>query len=362
MTAPAVEAPRPVPGRRPLRRRGVSGVWRGRLVLVTAVGLVALVLVAALNTGRGDFAIPVGDVLSVLAGGGERAQRFVVLELRLPRTFVGVLVGAALALSGAITQTASRNALASPDLLGVTEGASAAAVVFIVLGSGAAAAGAASSPVGVPLAALAGGVAMALLMYGLAWRRGIDGYRLILVGVGLGAVAEAITSWMLVRANVQEAGRAVAWLVGSLNARGWEHVVPVGIALAVLVPVALLLGFGLGVLQLGDDAARGLGLRVDLTRSLLLLVAFALAAVATASAGPIGFVALVVPQICLRLTRSARPPLLTSAVYGALLLVGSDLVTRTLLPTELPVGLVTAAIGAPYLIWLLVRGDTASRS
>ena len=348
-----------VPGRRPLRWRGLSGVWRGRLVAVTAAGAGLLVLVAALNIGRGEFPIPLLDVLAVLGGGGERAQQFIVLEVRLPRTLVGALVGAALGLAGALTQTLSRNALASPDLLGVTEGAAAVAVAFIVLGGGAFAATATGALVGLPLAALAGGLGTGLLMYGLAWRRGVEGYRLILVGVGLGAVAEAVTSWMLVLANIQEAGRAVAWLVGSLNARGWEHVVPVGIALAVLVPTALLLSFGLGVLQLGDDTARGLGLRVDRARSALLLVAFALAAVATASAGPVGFVALIVPQICLRLTGGGHPPLLTSAVYGALLLVGSDLVTRTVLPVELPVGLVTAAVGAPYLIWLLVRGRTA---
>jgi iron complex transport system permease protein len=349
--------PPQVPGRPPLRFRRLSGVWRLRQVLVTAVGLGLVVLVGALNIGRGDFVLPVLDVLRVLVGGGTRAQQFIVLDVRLPRTLTGALVGAALGISGAITQTVARNALASPDVLGVTEGASAAAVLLIVLGGGAVAA----SAVGLPLAALAGGLLTAALVYALSWRSGLDGYRLVLVGIGIGAVAEALTSWLLVTANITEAARALVWLTGSLNNRGWEHVLPVGTALAALVPVALLLTFSLGALQLGDDTARGLGLRVDRARTALLLTAVGLAAVATASAGPVGFVALIVPQICQRLVQTSRPPLLAAGIYGAVLLLAADLVTRTVLPTELPVGIVTAVIGAPYLIWMLVRGHRGAR-
>jgi iron complex transport system permease protein len=342
-------APEEVAGRPALRYRAFSGVWRGRMVLVTLAGIGLLVLTAALNVGRGDFEIPLLDVLAVLVGGGDGAQRFIVLEVRLPRSLTGLLVGAALGLSGAITQTVARNPLASPDILGVTSGASAAAVLLIVVG-------AAGSLVGLPLAALFGGLVTAALVYGLAWRKGIDGYRLVLVGIGIGAVAEALTSWLLVSAKITDATRATVWLTGSLNQRGWEHVVPVATALAVLVPAGLLLSFGLGTLQLGDDTARGLGMRVDRSRAALLLTAIGLCAVATASAGPIGFVALVVPQVCLRLVGAARPPLFASAVYGALLLVAADLVTRTVLPVELPVGIITSVIGAPYLIWMLAKG------
>ncbi len=342
-----------VAGRPPLRYRRFSGVWRPRMLLVTLAGAALVVLAAALNIGRGDFPISVGEVLAVLLGGGDRAQQFIVLELRLPRSLTAVLVGAALGVSGALTQTVARNPLASPDVLGVTAGASAAAVLLIVSGGTAAAIG---DAVGLPLAALVGGLLAAALVYGLAWRRGIEGYRLVLVGVGVSAVGTACTNWLLTRAEITDAARATVWLTGSLNARGWEHVVPVGIALAVLVPVALVLGFGLGALQLGDDTARGLGLRVDRERAALILVAVALAAIATACAGPIAFVALVVPQICLRLAGTARPPLLASAVYGALLMLVSDLIARTVLGVELPVGIVTAILGAPYLLFLLTRG------
>lgn len=325
------------------------------MIAVTLVGIGLVVLAAAANIGRGDFPISLGEVLAVLFGGGDSTQQFIVLELRLPRTLTGVLVGAALGLSGAITQAVARNPLASPDILGVTAGASAAAVIVIVLGGSNGAIIGFLASVGLPVAALLGGLSAGALVYALAYRRGIEGYRLVLVGVGIGAVAMSITSWLLVVAEVYEAARAIVWLTGSLNARGWEHVVPVGLALAVLVPIALLLAFGLGVLQFGDDTARGLGMRINRARAALILVAVGLAAVATSSAGPIVFVALVVPQICQRLVGAARPPLLASAVYGALLTVGADLIARTALGAELPVGIVTAIIGAPYLLYLLAR-------
>jgi iron complex transport system permease protein len=344
-----------VPGRAPVRVGPASGVWRPRVVAVPLISLALLVVVSALSIGRGDVQIPVGDVLAVLAGGGARAQQFVVLELRLPRVLVGALVGAALGVAGALTQAVARNPLASPDVLGVTAGAGAAAVAVIALGGTDGVVGPLLAGIGLPTAALVGGLVAAALAYALAWRRGLDGYRLVLVGIGIDAAATALTDWLLVITKVQDAARATVWLTGSLNGRGWEQVVPVAAALVVLVPAALLLSARVGVLQLGDDSARGLGLRVDRTRAALVVLAVALAAVATSSAGPIAFVALVVPQIFLRLTHSARPPLLASAIGGALLVVAADLAARTMLPVELPVGIVTAVLGAPYLLFLLTR-------
>ncbi|MGH3615616.1 MAG: FecCD family ABC transporter permease [Pseudonocardia sp.] len=355
MTSLLDRPPGRVAGRPPIRAGRFSGVWRVRMIAVTLVGIGLVVLAAAANIGRGDFPISLGEVLAVLFGGGDSAEQFIVLELRLPRTLTGILVGAALGLSGAITQAVARNPLASPDILGVTAGASAAAVIVIVLGGSNGAIVGFLASVGLPVAALIGGLVTAALVYALAYRRGIEGYRLVLVGVGIGAVAMSVTSWLLVVAEVYEAARATVWLTGSLNARGWEHVVPVGLALTVLVPIALLLAFGLGVLQFGDDTARGLGMRINRARAALILVAVGLAAVATSSAGPIVFVALVVPQICQRLVGAARPPLLASAVYGALLTVVADLIARTVLGVEIPVGIVTAILGAPYLLFLLAR-------
>ncbi len=354
-TLPPRAGPR-VPGRRPMRAGRFSGVWRPRSAAVCLVGLGLLVLAVAVNTGRGEYPISVGEVLGVLAGGGDDGQRFVILELRLPRALTGALVGAALAVAGAITQAVARNPLASPDILGINAGAGAAAVAVIVLGGSYGSISGVVGDVGVPVAALAGGLLTAVLIYLLAWRQGIAGYRLVLVGIGINAVLTSAISWLLIVADINDAGRATVWLVGSLNARGWEHVVPVGLALAVLVPLALLLVFVLGALQFGDDTARGLGVRLEWARTALLLVAVGLASVATASAGPIAFVALVIPQVALRLVGSARPPVLASAVLGAALVVVSDIIARTAFgPVELPVGIVTAVLGAPYLLYLIAR-------
>jgi iron complex transport system permease protein len=315
---------------------------------VGLAGLAAAITVAVFAIGRGSFAIPPGTVLDVLLGGGTPAQRLIVLDLRLPRILAALLVGAALALSGALTQTFARNPLATPDVLGVTNGASLGAVALIVL----AGAGAAY----VPLAALAGGLLAAALVYVLAWRRGVDGYRLVLVGLGVGEIVQSGVSWFLVRAEIVDAHRATVWLNGSVAGAEWDQVRPLALGLAVLVPAALATGFTLRAIQFDDDVARSLGVRLQAARLAVVLTAVALAAAAVSAAGPIEFVAFVVPQIALRLCGGARPPLLTSAVLGALLVAAADLLARTVLPgRELPVGLVTAIVGAPYLLWLLVR-------
>lgn len=316
---------------------------------------VLLVLLAAVSIGRGEYPIAVGDVLRVLVGGGSRGETFVVTELRLPRVLCGALVGAALGVAGALTQGVARNPLTSPDVLGVTDGAGVAALLVIVLaGSGGTAVGLLAA-VGLPVAALLGGLAAAALVVALAYRQGLDAFRFILVGLGISVALVSVTSWLLVIANVQQAGLALTWLRGSLNARGWEHVLPIAIVLAVVLPIAIALAFRLDALDLGDDAARGLGERVDRSRVMLLGLAVVLAASATAAAGPIRFVALVVPQVSVRLTGGSRPPLLASAFAGALLVVAGDLLARTVLGGEVPVGVVTVVLGAPYLLYLLVR-------
>jgi iron complex transport system permease protein len=360
-TGAAGPGPR-VAGRAPWRFRGLSGVRRPRAMAVFVAGLVLLVLAAALNLGRGDYPIPIPDVLTTLFGAGSRAQQFVVLELRLPRSLTGALVGAALAVSGAIFQSIARNPLASPDIIGIQWGASAAAVFVIVLGGGAGAIGGGFASIGVPLAALAGGLVTATTIYLLAWRKGIQGYRLVLVGIGINAVLIAAVNWLLTVAEIYQAAQAQVWLNGSLNARGWDDVVPVAVALVVLLPAALALAHLLGGLQYGDDTARGLGIRVDGGRTVLLLVAVVLASIATAAAGPIAFVALVCPQIAQRLCRTPVPPIATSAIIGAALTVVADLIARTALPgTEMPVGIVTAVLGAPYLLYLLARNRREAR-
>ena len=344
--------------RAPVRIGPVSAVLRWRQLVVLAATLVLLVLLSAISLGRGDFPIGVPDVLRTLAGAGEQAQEFIVLDLRAPRILVGLLVGVALGLSGALFQTFARNPLASPDVLGITWGASVGAVAAIVLGAGST--GGLSSALAVPAAALAGALAAGVLLFALTWRAGIDGQRLVLVGIALWAVGSALTDWLLTRADIQDAASAYVWITGSLNARTWAHVRPLAASLAVLVPLALATSRSLDALSFGDDTARGLGIRLGRAQTSVVLVAVALVAVAVAAAGPIAFVAVVVPQIAVRLTGGSRPPLLASALLGAVLVVGADLATRTVLPQALPVGILTAALGAPYLLWLLVRGRRRS--
>ena len=345
----------------PMRVGTASWLVPLRAAVLTLVGLVVLLGLFVLDLSLGEFQIPFLDVVSTLFGGGDAGQAFIIRELRLPQTTVAALVGMALGLAGALTQTFARNPLASPDILGVTEGASVGAVAVIVLtgtaGSSAGLVGGTLQVVGLPLAAFAGGLLTAIVLYALSWRRGIDGGRFVLIGIGIGATLSAVVSWLLTRARIEDATSATVWLNGSLNARGWDQALPVAVTLLVLTPVCLVLILDLNAMQLGDDSARGLGVRLQTTQVLVLIAAVALTAVSVSAVGPLEFVAFVVPQVALRLVRGSRPPMLASMVLGGVLVVGADLITRVVLPFALPAGLVTAAVGAPYLIYLLLRAN-----
>lgn len=331
-------------------RLGWSTRVDGRAVAVTTLLLALTFAVFAWSLAVGDFPLALRDVLAALAGGGAADSAFIVRTLRLPRSLTAVLVGAGFGLSGAIFQRLARNPLASPDIIGVNAGAATAAVFMIVVVH--------ANGLHVTLGALVGAAVTALVIYLLAYKQGVTGYRLVLVGIGVTAVLTSVTQYLLTRAEIFEAQRAVVWLTGSLNGRGWEHVRPVGLTLLLLLPLAIGLARHLRVLELGDDAARGLGSRVEATRGALLLTGVALAAVGTASAGPIAFVALVSPQIARRLIGGRSLGLLPAAGCGALLVVCADLVGRRVFaPTELPVGVITGIIGAPYLLYRLARAN-----
>ncbi|MGW3346061.1 FecCD family ABC transporter permease [Nonomuraea rubra] len=330
-------------------------VWRPWLLAVTLVLAGATFLVFCLSIGVGDFPIGLPQVIATIFGRGERVDEFVIMDLRMPRALAGLVVGVALGLSGAITQSIARNPLASPDVLGITSGASAVSVFLVTVSGGAAAA--ITGTVGLSGAALAGGLGTGLLVYLMAWRRGIEGLRLILIGISVSAVMEAITTWLLVTADIRDVARAQAWLIGSLDERSWgEVLVALWCTLALLAVVAYL-AFPLRPMHFGDQVAASLGVRYSVVRAVLLLCAVLLAGVAVSAAGPVPFVALVAPQVAMRLARHATPPLLASGLAGALLLIGADLVARTALPVSLPVGVVTAAIGGPFLVYVLVRAN-----
>ncbi|RFS81318.1 iron ABC transporter permease [Actinomadura spongiicola] len=333
----------------------VSFVWRPWNVLVTLLLAAATFLVFCLSIGAGDFPIALPRVIATLFGGGERFDRFVIMDLRLPRALAGLVVGLALGVSGAITQSLARNPLASPDVLGITQGAGAVAVLLLTVSGGTTAAIAGS--VGVSAAALAGGLGTGLLVYLLAWRRGIDGFRLILIGVSVSALMQAITTWLLATADVTDVARAQVWLVGSLDGRSWDTVTVALASTLVLLTVVAGAAFQFRPMHFGDEVAAGLGVRYAVVRAVMLLCAVLLAGVAVSAAGPVPFVALVTPQVAMRLVRCPTPPLVASGLVGAVLLIGSDLVARTALPVTLPVGVVTAAIGGPFLVYLLVRAN-----
>lgn len=246
----------------------------------------------------------------------------------------------------------TRNPLASPDMIGLTEGAGTAVVAGIVLGWG--------GGLGTQALGLFGAFATALIVYALALRHGASGYRIILVGIGVSWMCTSATDYLLARGQRFEAEAALGWLVGNLNGRTWSQVTLLGSAMAVLVPAALAMSRWLRTLQLGDDVAAGLGTPVRSARFLLMLVGVALIAFGTAAAGPVAFVALAAPQIAQRLAGTAYPPPAASGLTGALVVLGSDLIAREAIPgTELPVGIVTGVIGAPVLLWLLIRANRA---
>jgi iron complex transport system permease protein len=343
-------------------RRVRSVRTRGGLSLrvdVRAVTVVVLLVLAALAAsialiGTGDFPISATDVVRTLTGNGTQIQEYIVRDLRLPRVLVGLLVGAALGLGGALFQSISRNPLGSPDVLGLGQGATAGALVVIVLFSGSATA--------VTLGALAGGLVTGFAIYLLAWRRGVHGYRLVLVGIGVSAMVTAVNGYLLTKADIVDAARAVVWMTGSLNGRDWAQVWPLLVLCAVLVPLVLVNARGLLMTEMGDDLSYALGVRVERVRMVLMVSAVLLTAGATAAVGPVGFVALTAPQLARRLTRSPGPNLVPAMCMGATLLIVADLVSqRAFGADQLPVGVVTGVLGGAYLLWLLVTERRAGR-
>ncbi|AHY47675.1 ABC-type Fe3+-siderophore transport system permease component [Rubrobacter radiotolerans] len=350
----------------PLRRKDR---WRGEKVVrgrgfsykvdLRSVGVfVALLLVAltgvVLNVGVGEYPISPPDVVRTILGFEvvDGNYSFIVNTLRLPRALVALLVGVALALSGAILQGLTRNPLAAPDIIGINAGAGLAAVTLIVVFPSASAAL-------IPPAAFVGAVGVAALLYVIAWRGSSSPIRLILIGIGLGAIAGAATTFMITFGNIYEVSQALIWLTGSVYGRSWDEVASFLPWLLVFVPLVLILSRQLNALSLGDEVATGLGSRVERERGLLILASVALAASAVATAGTIGFVAFIAPHIARQLVGPNHGGLLpVSAAVGGVIVVLADLAGRTVFaPVEIPAGIITSIIGAPYFLYLLYRSS-----
>lgn len=311
--------------------------------------LIMLAVMFCLAMIVGDFPITIQQVWQSLTGRGTRATDFIVHELRLPRAVTALAVGACFGLSGAIFQSMMRNPLASPDIIGITSGASAAAVIAILMLQ--------LSGFVVSGFAFGGALITALLIYLLAWKQGLAGYRLVLVGIGIAAMLAALIDYLMTRAQVWDAQVALLWLTGSLNGASASQLRPLLGLMVLVVPLAMWAGKALGGLQLGDEAATSVGVRVERSRLLLILIGVALAAIATAAAGPVAFVAFVSGPIARRLTNGTGIALVPAALVGSTVVLTADFAGQHLLPIQLPVGILTAAVGAPYLLYLIVRSN-----
>jgi iron complex transport system permease protein len=330
--------------RRTVRRRVIIGILAALVVAVFGLSLMV---------GR-TFYTP-DEVLRVIAGQSVPGASFTVGVLRLPRAVLAVLAGFAFGLAGVTFQTMLRNSLASPDVIGISSGASAAAVFAILVVK-------VNSAMTVSAWAIGLALVTAALIYLLAYKDGVVGARLILIGIGVAAILDSLVSYALVRAAAWDLQTAMRWLTGSLNGATWARTLPLAAAVAVFAPVLLGQGRNLGLLRLGDDAAAALGVRVERTRVVTIAAAVALIAFATAATGPIAFVAFLSGPIAARIVGPGASPMAPSALVGALLVLVSDLVGQFAFGTRYPVGVITGALGAPYLVYLLIRTNRSGGS
>lgn len=336
-------------GRRYIRLKGPIKLRIDmRNLIVTAIFLGASAAVGLFALMVGTLTVSMQDVFSALMGQATGMTRTVVVEWRLPRVLSAIVFGAALAISGAIFQSITKNPLGSPDIIGFSAG-SYTGVLIVLLVSGS------TSFISVATGALIGGFTTAILIYLLAFRKGTEGFRLIIVGIAISAILGSVNSMLLLRSEAEAALTAAAWGVGSLNGIDWKYALPAIVLVLILLICASIMNRPLREMGLGEDAAKSHGVRIESTQILLILIAVALTAVPTAVIGPVSFVALAAPQIAQRFTKSAGS-LLPAAAMGAFLLIGADVLAQRIIPGMIfPVGVVTLSLGGVYLVWLLFR-------
>ena len=323
---------------------------RNALVNTALLGLLVLATIISLATGT--VQVSLFDTLRALAGHADPMTDFVINELRLSRVIAGLLSGAALAMAGCLMQTLARNRLATPGIIGIDNAATAFAVASVV-------------GVGLSLApsamALAGAAAATAIAFGLAGANGTRGYRFIVAGIGIGAIAGAVTQVMLSRVAIDAANAAYPWTVGSLNARSGQSVLVLGMGLAAGYLILMSLSRALNTLQFTDAVAIALGTRLKATRIIGLGLSVMLTGLAVSVCGPVGLIALLAPELARALCRPGKVPLTAAALAGASFMLIADLLGRTLFaPLEIPVGIITAIVGSPYLLWILLRPSPRS--
>jgi iron complex transport system permease protein len=325
-----------------------------RRVLVTGILLAAVAATYLLSLMVGQTFYTPAEVWGVITGQTVPGASFTVGELRLPRSTVALLAGLCFGMGGAVFQTLLRNPLASPDIIGINAGASAAAVVGIVFLSLPGSA--------VSVLATVAALATALTIYLLAFKDGGSGARFILIGIGVAAIFNSVVAYVLSRAAEWDLQAAMRWITGNLNGAAWDQAVPLAVVVAVVVPVLLWLTRDLELLRLGDETAAALGVPVERRRIMLIVAAVALLAFATAAAGPISFVAFLAGPIAARMLGPVGSPVLVAGLFGAFLVLIADLTGQYLLGIRLPVGVVTGVLGAPYLVFLLIRSSRSGGS
>ena len=329
------------------KRQPWSLLIEKRALLVNTSLLIVLALCCLASLAFGTLAIPIADVLLTLQGEGTAMHAFVIEELRWPRLLAGGLAGAAFALAGCLMQTLARNRLATPGIIGIDNAATAFAVASVV-GTG--------ISLAPPAMALTGAAVATALAFGLAGATGTRGYRFIIAGLAIGAISGAITQVMLSSVALDDANAAYPWTVGSLNARSTESVNLLIIGLVTGYILSLFLNRALSTLQLPEAVTTSLGTHPGRVRLAGLILSVLLTGLAVSVAGPVGLIALLAPEMARTVSRPGSIPLTASALAGAILMVLSDLAGRLILaPLEVPVGIVTALAGSPYLLWILLR-------
>jgi iron complex transport system permease protein len=324
-------------------------------LMLTALFIIAAAVVLLLSTALGDMRISPIDVIRTLFGSGTAEQGLVIHTLRLPRIIAAFLIGASLAVAGAILQGIIRNPLAAPDIIGITSGASVTAVLFINFLAGSV------SIQWMPVAAMAGAALTSLLVYMLAWKKGVTPIRLVLVGIGINFLFGSLTKVMLIMNAETTAAQAYIWLIGSVYGTNWTVVKTIVPWAGLFIPLAFLLARNVNVLQLGDDIAIGVGSRAQRQRFVLLMISVALAGAAVSVGGAISFVGLIAPHMTRKLVGPSFGSVLPiTSLLGGLIVVIADTIARTaFLPYDVPVGVFTAAVGAPFFIYLLYRNRNA---
>ncbi len=334
--------------------RAVRAEARRRRRLVLALLSTMVLGVIGLSLCVGHSFVPPGAVIAALTGAADGGEAFTIRVLRAPRAVLACLAGMCFGMGGAAFQTLLRNPLASPDIIGISAGASAAAVwCIVVLGL---------SGMAVSVAAVTAGLGVAALIYVLAWRGGTAGTRLILVGIGISAMLQSFIAYVLTQAPSWSLLEALRWMTGSLNAAQIDQAMPLAVALAVFGGVLFALRRDLETMRMGDDTAAGLGVAIDRVRAIVICAATALVAFATAAAGPVAFVAFLSGPIAARLAYRGGSILVPAALTGAALVLLADFAGQVLLPTRYPVGIVTGMLGAPYLVLLIVRDNRRGTS